>query len=127
LHGTSRSRRFGTLLCYHSVVWIVTPQNVDSFFVDLQPCQHYGPPNADGSDFVSHANRCVSHPNQSARIKQIITNAIQWCREEMTYSAISTKYLDLGDPQWMIDTRSLIESHEQKKAVDMQKKTRELI
>jgi hypothetical protein len=92
----------GPLLCFHSVVWIVTPQTEDSFFVDLRPCQHYVPLNTDESDFVSQAKRCVLHLNQSARIKQIVPNAVQWCREEVTYSVISTECFYLGDPQWMI-------------------------
>jgi Glycosyl transferase family 90 len=95
IDGNSWSSRFGTLLCYNSVVLKVEPHYVDYFhFRDLQPYVHYVPVHYNLSDLVAQTAWTLDPANQAA-VQEIVRHANQWCRHRMVWSSIAEDYLDI--------------------------------
>jgi hypothetical protein len=97
IDGNSWSSRFGTLLCYNSVIVKVEPEYVDYFhFKDLQPWKHYVPVKSDLSDLVEQA-AFVTDPANDEAVREIVANANDWCRRRMVWTAIAEDVLDIWD------------------------------
>jgi hypothetical protein len=97
IDGNSWSSRFGTLLCYNSVVVKVDPEYVDYFhFKDLVAWKHYVPVKYDLSDLVQQA-AFVTDPTNDEVVHTIIANANDWCRRRMVWTAIAEDVLDIWD------------------------------
>jgi hypothetical protein len=123
--GNSWSSRFGTLLCYNSVVLKVDPEHVDLFMRDLVPGKHYIPIQRDLSDLVAKA-RFVVDPKNQQYIHRIQQQAHQYCREHMVWRSLAQDVLDvfeeylrnleLGDPNWQeawsIIKQDLVANHD---------------
>jgi hypothetical protein len=97
IDGNSWSSRFGTLLCYNSVVVKVDPDFVDYFHLkDLQPWKHYVPVKSDLSDLVEQA-AFVTDPANDEAVREIVANANDWCRRRMVWTSIADDVLDIWD------------------------------
>ena len=96
IDGNSWSSRFGSLLCFNSVIVKVEPKFVDYFQQDLVPWYHYIPVRYDLSDLKQVAEYIVD-PNNEKTIQQIIDNANEWCRNRMVLSSIVDDVLDIWD------------------------------
>jgi len=98
IDGNSWSSRFGSLLCYNSVVLKVKPSYVDYFFLqpDLLPWRHYVPIAPDLSDLLDKM-KWVVDPANDAAVRQIVANANDWCRRRMTHESIVDDVLDIWD------------------------------
>jgi hypothetical protein len=97
IDGNSWSSRFGKLLCYNSVVVKVEPEYVDYFhFKDLQPWKHYVPVKSDLSDLVEQA-AFVTDPANDEAVREIVTNANDWCQRRMVWTSIAEDVLDIWD------------------------------
>jgi Glycosyl transferase family 90 len=119
IDGNSWSGRFGSLLCFNSVVLKVEPTYVDYFYhkyrnpnvLDekeeedkyvLQPWKQYIPIRDDFSDLQQQAEFALDPANE-ATIQQIIRNAHDWCRHTMIESVVWDRYVQLlgvHDAQW---------------------------
>lgn len=111
--GYSWSSRFGTLLCYSSVVLKVAPMYVDYFHYKadnpLIPWKHFVPIKRNLSDLYENA-AWVLDPANAPAVQQIVSAANEWCRSEYTYATVEKDYLDIweayvklldvGDPHW---------------------------
>ena len=86
MDGASWSSRFGSLLCFESVVLKYDPQNVDYFHDELKPFVHYIPV-ANTSDLLEKA-RFVNDDENTEYIQSIIRNANEWCQQRLRYDAI---------------------------------------
>jgi Glycosyl transferase family 90 len=112
MDGNSWSSRFGTLLCYNSVVIKVEPKYFDYFHAELKPWTHYIPVKDDLSDFEENVAWALDPENDIA-VKNIITSANQWCSQRITPSELAIDLLDIfeiyvrlldrADPNWMTD------------------------
>lgn len=94
MDGNSWSSRFGSLLCYNSVVVKVEPKYFDYFFSDLKPWTHYVPVQNDLSDF----DRVVAwtlDPRNDMAVKGIIRNANQYCSQRLVRPELATDLLDI--------------------------------
>lgn len=108
--GTSWSSRFGSLLCYNSVVVKVEPEYVDYFHYDLVPWTHYIPVKRDLSNLREVAD-FISDSHNDAQLLDIVHNANAWCHSRMTASMLAEDVLHIWDayvdalyqhnPQWM--------------------------
>jgi Glycosyl transferase family 90 len=97
MDGNSWSSRFGTLLCYNSVVLKVTPAFVDSFYYQLRPHVHYIPVNSSGNSgtWLEALTRKMLDPGQAAQVGQIVDQANAWCRNYFTTENLAREYLDI--------------------------------
>ena len=112
MDGNSWSSRFGTLLCYNSVVIKVEPQYVDYFFADLVPWKHYVPIKDDLSDLIENVAFVLDSKND-AMMKEIVASANHWCAERFTKRGLAHDLLDIfeqylnmmdhADPNWIRD------------------------
>lgn len=110
MDGNSWSSRFGTLLCYNSVVVKVEPKYFDYFHAELKPWTHYIPVKDDLSDFHENIAWALDIKNEIA-VKNIITSANQWCSQRMIPSELAIDLLDIfesyvrlldrADANWM--------------------------
>jgi Glycosyl transferase family 90 len=111
LDGNSWSSRFGSLLCYHSVVLKVDPRFVDYFhYATLIPNVHYIPVYYNLSNLYEQTAYVMDPVNQ-VHVQQVIRNANAWCQEHMTYGTLAkdylnifnqyVEYLHLADASWM--------------------------
>jgi len=111
--GNSWSSRFGSLLCYSSVVLKVDPVWVDYFHLKVDdpplPWKHFVPVSYDLSDLHKHA-AWVLDPANSEAVAQIVENANAWCQRQLLHPALAhdyldiwqayVEYLDVADPLW---------------------------
>jgi Glycosyl transferase family 90 len=125
MDGNSWSSRFGTLLCYNSVVIKVEPRYVDFFYYDLKPWTHFVPVRDDLSDLFSTVEY-VLDPRNADEMKDIISAANTWCATRFHPMRISDdimnifesyiRKLDLADPNWSdewirVKTQLLLDSN----------------
>jgi hypothetical protein len=97
IDGNSWSSRFGTLLCYNSVVLKVDPEYVDYFhFKDLKPWKHYVPVKHNLSDLVENT-AFVTDPANDEAVREIVAHANDWCKRRMVRTAIAEDVLDIWD------------------------------
>jgi Glycosyl transferase family 90 len=111
MDGNSWSSRFGSLLCYNSVVIKVEPKYFDYFYSDLKPWTHFVPVKNDLSDFEANVAWTLDPKNEQA-VKSIITSANQWCSQRLVPSELAVdlldtfesyvRLLDHEDPQWRL-------------------------
>jgi len=95
--GNAWSSRFGTLLCYNSVILKVDAKYVDYFHArDLKPWKHYIPIAKDLSDLIARAEWAIDPANEDA-VLTIVGNANEWCRMHMVRSALVEDVLDIWD------------------------------
>lgn len=109
MDGSSWSSRFGTLLCYNSVVIKIEPKYVDYFYYDLKPWTHYVPIRDDLSDLFKIV-AFVMDPKNEEVIKDIIAAANQWCaarfhptqlaHDMMNLFESYVRRLDQGNVNW---------------------------
>jgi len=112
MDGNSWSSRFGTLLCYNSVVVKVEPSYVDYFHYDLKPWTHYVPVKDDLSDLLENV-AWIMDPGNEAVVKDIIASANQWCASRFNPNQLATdrvdiwesyvRRLDRANPMWSED------------------------
>lgn len=94
--GNAWSSRFGRLLCLPSVVVKIAPRDVDYFYPELRPWQHYVPVQADMSDLVEIVQYVVADQHED-EMQQIVWNANQWCRAKFKRRALMQDMLDIWD------------------------------
>lgn len=94
MDGNSWSSRFGSLLCYNSVVIKVEPKYFDYFYSDLKPWTHFVPVKNDLSDFEANVAWTLDQKNEAA-VRNIITAANQWCSQRLVPSELATDLLDI--------------------------------
>jgi Glycosyl transferase family 90 len=123
IDGNSWSGRFGSLLCFNSVILKVKPTFVDYFYHaydnpngktdymehSLQPWKHYIPVQADFSDLEQQAAYALD-PKNDAAVQEIIRNANDWCRRTMLEDSFARDMLNVweryvqllyvSDPEW---------------------------
>lgn len=109
MDGNSWSSRFGTLLCYNSVVIKVEPLFVDYFHYDLTPWTHYVPIRNDLSDLIETVEY-VMDPKNAEVVADIIAAANQWCaarfnpdrmaNDMMDVMESYVRKLDQSNPNW---------------------------
>ena len=123
IDGNSWSSRFGSLLCYNSVVLKVEPEFVDYFHFQqesdgsgndtttrrmaLRPWTHYVPVRYDLEDLPERAAWVLNNATAAQRIRQA---ANAWCRQHLTHAQLARDYLDIwqayveyldkADPEW---------------------------
>jgi hypothetical protein len=110
MDGNSWSSRFGTLLCYNSVVIKVEPKYFDYFHSELKPWTHYIPVKDDLSDFQENAAWALDPKNEVA-VKNIIATANLWCSNRILPNELAKDLLDIfesyvrllerADPNWV--------------------------
>jgi hypothetical protein len=97
IDGNSWSSRFGSLLCYHSVILKVEPMYVDYFhYATLIPNVHYIPVHYNLSNLYDQT-LYVMDPNNQDDVQRIIRNANLWCQQNMVYTKIANDYLTIFD------------------------------
>lgn len=96
MDGNSWSSRFGTLLCYNSVVIKVEPDYFEYFYADLKPWTHYIPVKHDLSDLHENVQWALD-PKNEAVVKDIITSANQWCSHTLISSELAANLLDIWE------------------------------
>jgi lipopolysaccharide biosynthesis glycosyltransferase len=94
MDGNSWSSRFGTLLCYNSVVIKVEPQYVDYFYPELKPWVHFIPVRDDLSDLVDNVAWALDPKNDNA-VQRIISSANQWCSKRFIPEELARDQLDI--------------------------------
>jgi Glycosyl transferase family 90/Sulfotransferase domain len=109
MDGNSWSSRFGSLLCYNSVIIKIEPRYVDYFHYDLKPWTHYVPVRDDLSDLFEHV-AYVMDPKNADVMNDIIASANQWCAARLHPTQLAhdmvdvfesyVRRLDLADPTW---------------------------
>ena len=113
--GTMHSGRFGSLLCFNSIVLKVDPQYVDYFHAKREPS--YGPMYSKMSKQVKHQSdplqawqhyrsdfsnleevtEYVLDANNDKSVQQIIKNANDWCRTNMIEEVVAYDMLTIWD------------------------------
>ena len=96
IDGNSWSSRFGRLLCSSSVVVKIAPFDVDYFYPELRPWQHYVPVQADLSDLVEMVQYVVSDQHDG-EMQRIVWNANQWCLAKFKPRALMQDMLVVWD------------------------------
>jgi len=96
MDGASWSSRFGSLLCYNSVVVKVQPEYVDYFQYDLKPWVHYVPVKNDLSD-LHQTVEYVLDPKNDAVVKDIIASANQWCAGRFNPNQLANDRVDIWE------------------------------
>jgi hypothetical protein len=109
MDGTSWSPRFGSLLCFNSVIVKVEPKYSEYFFADLLPWTHYIPVKADLSDLHENIQWALD-PKNEIEVKNIISAANKFCSQRFTSSNLAYDLLDIwesyvqmldqADPKW---------------------------
>lgn len=104
-----QSSRFGTLLCYNSVVIKIEPKYFDYFYSDLKPWTHYIPVKNDLSDMHENVAWTLDPKNEQA-VRSIIRSANQYCSQRLVRPELATDSLDIfesyvrlldrADPEW---------------------------
>jgi len=94
LDGNSWSSRFGTMLCYNSVIVKVEPRYVDYFYSDLVPWKHYVPVRDDLADLEEVSDFLVN-PENDGIVKAIVANANQWCAQRLVTNELAKDALDI--------------------------------
>jgi hypothetical protein len=92
--GNSWSSRFGKLLCTNSLIMKVEPMYVDYFYKYLAPWRHYVPVRSDLRDLLEKIEWSLDQSNER-RVRQIVSNANQWCRVHMTQEGVIRDMLDV--------------------------------
>jgi Glycosyl transferase family 90 len=97
MDGNSWSSRFGTLLCYNSIVLKVTPAYVDSFYYQLRPHVLYVPIDSSGNSgtWLEALTRKMLDPGQAAQVGQMVDQANAWCRNYFATENLAREYLDI--------------------------------
>lgn len=116
MDGNSWSSRFGSLLCYNSVVLKVEPKYFDYFYSDLKPWTHYIPVKNDLTDLEENSAWALDPKNEPA-VKDIITAANQWCSQRLIPTELATDLLDIfesyvrlldrSDPNWVKEWQTI--------------------
>lgn len=96
MDGASWSSRFGSLLCYNSVVIKVEPEYVDYFHYDLKPWTHYVPVKDDLSDLHQNA-AWVLDPANTEIVQDIIESANQWCAGRFNPDQLANDRVDIWE------------------------------
>jgi Glycosyl transferase family 90 len=109
MDGNSWSSRFGTLLCYNSVVVKVEPKYFEYFYPELKPWTHYIPVKNDLSDFDKNIKWALDTKNENA-VRDIIESANDWCSRRFLPEELARDQIDIwesyvremnrGDPHW---------------------------
>lgn len=109
MDGNSWSSRFGSILCFNSVVIKVEPKYTEYFFADLLPWMHYIPVKNDLSDLHDNVAWALN-PENAAQVKSIISAANQFCSQRLTPANLAHDLLDIWetyvgllnrfDPMW---------------------------
>lgn len=109
MDGNSWSSRFGTLLCYNSVVVKIEPKYFEYFYPELKPWTHFVPVKNDLSDFTKNIE-FVLNPKNSKVMKSIIESANDWCSRRLLPQELARDQLDIwesyirelnrADPDW---------------------------
>ena len=109
MDGNSWSSRFGSLLCFNSVVIKVEPKYFDYFYSDLKPWTHFIPVKNDLSNFHENVAWALDPKNDIA-VRNIIASANQWCSHRLVPDELATDLLDIyesyvrlldrADPNW---------------------------
>lgn len=94
MDGNSWSSRFGTLLCYNSVVVKVEPRYVEYFSADLKPWVHFVPVKDDLSDLVMNV-AWVLDPKNDKAVRRIVSSANQWCSKTLLPNELARDMLDI--------------------------------
>jgi len=129
MDGNSWSSRFGSLLCYNSVVLKVEPQYFEYFYADLKPWSHYIPIKNDLSDLHENVEWALDPKNEAA-VKDIITAANQWCTHSLIPQELAADVLDIwesyvrlldrGDKDWQKEWEKKREEMFASSRLDMQ-------
>lgn len=93
MDGNAWSSRFGTMLCYNSVVIKIEPKYFDYFFADLKPWTHYIPVKNDLSDLEDHVAWALDPANEKS-VKSIISAANRWCSHRLVPDELKVDFLD---------------------------------
>ena len=96
MDGASWSSRFGSLLCYNSVVIKVEPEYIDYFHYDLKPWTHYVPVKGDLSDLHETVS-WVLNPANIAIVGDIIESANQWCAGRFNPDQLANDRIDIWE------------------------------
>jgi hypothetical protein len=110
IDGNSWSGRFGSLLCFNSVILKVEPTFVDYFYNQyhnpniknrnsehsLQPWKHYIPVKEDFSDLEQQAEFALNPLNEE-KVLQIVQNANDWCRRTMIDESFAIDMLNVWE------------------------------
>ena len=109
MDGNSWSSRFGTLLCYNSLVVKIEPKYFEYFYPELKPWKHFVPVANDLSDLDTNV-RWVLDPNNEQAVKDIIESANDWCSRRILPEELARDQLDIwesyvrqlnrGDSKW---------------------------
>lgn len=91
--GNSWSERFAKLLCMNSVVVKVEPEFVDYFHPQVKPWVHYIPLIMNSSN-LWEIGQYIVDPKNDAQLQQIVSNARQWCQNNMKYEKLIEYVLD---------------------------------
>jgi hypothetical protein len=121
--GNSWSGRFGSLMCFNSIILKVEPTYVDYFYykytnpnisthhhhhrhdpspptsrytTTLQPWIHYIPIREDFSDLEQHAEFVLDPQNEDI-VLEIVQNANEWCRYNMIDTSFAADMLNVWD------------------------------
>lgn len=94
MDGNSWSSRFGSLLCFNSVVIKVEPKYFDYFYSELIPWTHYIPVKGDLSDLSENVAWALDLRNEPS-VKNIITSANEWCSHRQIPSELAIDLLDI--------------------------------
>jgi hypothetical protein len=110
MDGNSWSSRFGTLLCYNTVVVKVEPKFYEYFYPELKPWKHYVPVKNDLSDFHENIAWILDPKNEKVML-DIIESANNWCahrllpeelaRDQLDIWESYNRRLDRHDPNWI--------------------------
>jgi hypothetical protein len=109
MDGNSWSSRFGTMLCYNSVVIKVEPKYTEYFYPELKPWKHFIPVKNDLSDLDKNVQWATDAKNEKA-VLDIIESANDWCanrlisvelaRDQLDIWESYVRRLDRADPYW---------------------------
>jgi hypothetical protein len=120
IDGNSWSERFPRLLCYNSVVVLLTvPNDFEEYFMkDLLPGVHFLP--ASMANFTE-IGPMILKPENDAMLQRVVQNANAWCRAHMTPERLNLDFLsilngyvetlDAGSPQWIYEWRRVESSY----------------
>lgn len=96
MDGNSWSSRFGTLLCYNSVVVKIEPKYFEYFYPELKPWKHFIPVKNDLSDLDQNVRWAVDPKNEKA-VLDIIESANQWCSQRILNQELARDQVDIWE------------------------------
>jgi hypothetical protein len=120
IDGNSWSERFPRLLCYNSVVVLLTvPNDFEEYFMkDLVPGVHFIPTSM--ANFTE-IGPMIQNPKNAAMLQSIVQNANAWCRTHMTPERLNLDFLSIlngyvetlnvGNPKWIDEWRRVESSY----------------